>query len=83
MRFILISCYLLYYVSVSDSKNGTEKLPAADTNFNNAIFNGQKSEPKSEPQSEPQSEPKSEPKSEQKSQPKSELKQKSPNVFGL
>ena len=41
MRFILISCYLLYYVSVSDSKNGTEKLPAADKNINNAkIFNG-------------------------------------------
>ena len=41
MRFILISCYLVYYVSVSDSKNGTEKLPAADKNINNAkIFNG-------------------------------------------
>ena len=40
MRFILISCYLVYYVSVSDSKNGTEKLPEADTNINN--------EPKSE-----------------------------------
>ena len=44
MRFILISCYLVYYVSVSDSKNGTEKLPEADTNINN--------EPKSEPKSE-------------------------------
>ena len=38
MRLILISYIFIYYVSVSDSKNGT--LPA-DTKINNAkIFNG-------------------------------------------